>query len=115
MVAWILGIVASVSGAIIVFFLTKLSNKLGKFMEEQREQNAKNNEFYRSMQRAEINRYFRIVVEQNKPISPEELAHLEKCYEAYHANGGNGVGTIMYQRICEYAKLVTQVVDETSK
>ena len=109
MVSWILGIVASVLSALVIVILRKLSKNLSEFITEQRAQNKRNNEFQRSMQRAEINRYFRIVVEQGNPISPEELTHLQSCYQAYHGNGGNGVGTIMYERICEHAKLVTQV------
>ena len=112
MAAYILGILASILSGVVVFLLKKLSDSFTKFMTEQKAQNKRNNEFYRSMQRAEINRYFRIVVEQGYPVSPEELTHLEKCYQAYHENGGNGVGTIMYERICEHAKLVTQVVKE---
>ena len=107
--AWILGIIASVLSAIIVVILRKFGKDLSDFITEQKAQNVKNNEFQRSMQRAEIIRYFRIVVEQGQPISPEELEHLNKCYDAYHGNGGNGVGTIMYERICERVKLVTQV------
>ena len=112
---WILGILASILSAVIVVVLRNLSKTLSNFINEQREQNKLDNEFRRSMQRAEINRYFRIVVEQGNPVSPEELTHLENCYKAYHKNGGNGVGTIMYQRICEYAKLVTQVTDVEPK
>ena len=107
--AYILGILASVLSALVVFLIKKLSDNFAKFVTEQRAQNQRNNEFQRSMQRAEINRYFRIVVEQGSPISPEELKHVTKCYEAYHDNGGNGVGTIMYERICEHSRLVTQV------
>lgn len=74
---------------------------------EQRESIKATREFERSMQRAEINRYFRIVVEQGLPVSPEELTHLESCYEAYHAHGGNGTGTLMYERIREHARIET--------
>jgi len=109
MAAYILGIIASVLSALIVVILKNVSKELADFITEQKAQNKRNNEFQRSMQRAEINRYFRIVVEQGNSISPEELAHVTRCYDAYHANGGNGVGTIMYERICEYSNIVTQV------
>jgi len=109
MAAYILGILASVLSAVVLAILKKVSDSLSGFIAEQKAQNKRNNEFQRSMQRAELNRYFRIVVEQGNPVSPEELSHVTSCYNAYHENGGNGVGTIMYERICEYAKLVTEV------
>lgn len=66
----------------------------------------------RSQQRAEIVRYFRIVVENGDPITMEEMEHLDACYNAYHANGGNGTGTLMYEKIKEHVHLVTKFTDE---
>ena len=86
-----------------------------KLARDMRASNKATRAFERSMQRAELNRYFRIVVEQGNAISPEELSHLESCYKAYHENGGNGVGTLMFERICEYARLVTQVKEVTDE
>ena len=106
---WILGILASVLGTLMVTSLLYLVKKLNTFAKEQRASNERTRRFERSMQRAEINRYFRIVVEQGNPISPEELSHLESCYKAYHEDGGNGVGTLMWERIYEHVKLVTTV------
>ena len=82
---------------------------LASFVKEQRRANRANTEFQRSQQRAEIMRAFQRHVEDGKAISPDELAHLEACYEAYHANGGNGTGTLMYERIKEHAVLVTRI------
>ena len=81
--------------------------KLAKERQEQAEERAM--EFRRSMQRAEIIRYFRIVVEQGNPITTEELSHVNAAYESYHGDGGNGTGTIMYEKIMEHVKLITIV------
>jgi len=80
---------------------------LKKFIKEQRKANEANKMFIRSMQRAEIVRYFRIVVEQGIPITPAEMEHVDRCYESYHESGGNGVGTIMYEKIIEHLRLTT--------
>ena len=109
---WFFGVVATVLSSVTVLAIGALGKMLTGFVREQRGVNEANAAFQRSMQRAEIMRYFRIVVEQGNPISPEELTHLESCYKAYHDNGGNGVGTLMYERICEHARLVTQVKSE---
>ena len=85
---------------------------LAKFVKEQREANSRNAESLKSMQRAELTRYFRMVIEERKPVSVEEMQHLEKCYEAYRANGGDGTGALMYERIRENAVIVTKVDDE---
>lgn len=84
---------------------------LAKFVKEQREANSRNAESLKSMQRAELTRYFRMVIEERKPVSMEEMQHLEKCYEAYRANGGDGTGALMYERIRKYAVIVTKVDD----
>ena len=42
-------------------------------------------------------------------VVPHEMEHLEACYGAYHANGGNGTGTLMYERIKKCAVIVTKV------
>ena len=82
-----------------------------RFIKEQREVNEANRRFIRSMQRAEIIRYFRIVVEQGQPITSEEMDHLHDCYNAYHDSGGNGSGTFMYKKIIAHARLVTTAKD----
>ena len=84
---------------------------LARFVKEQRKANKLNADSIRSMQRAEIARYFRVVVEEHKPVTIEELEHLDKCYNAYHEGGNNGVGTLMYERIKEHALIVTRVED----
>lgn len=81
---------------------------LVNFAKKQKVANNANKVFIRSMQRAEIIRYFRTVVEQGNPISPEEMEHLTACYESYHGNGGNGTGTFMYKKILEHVKMVTE-------
>ena len=109
---WLFGVLGTVLSGITVAAIGIIGKMLMTFIKEQRSENERSKQFERSMQRAEIIRYFRIVVEQGMPISPEELSHLESCYEAYHENGGNGVGTLMYERVREHAKLITQVAKE---
>lgn len=84
-----------------------LGRTLLAFMREQREANRANAMANRSMQRDVIYRYFRTVVEEGKHVTPEEFAHVEECYSAYHANGGNGAGTLMFEKIRENAVIDT--------
>lgn len=77
------------------------------FAREQREANRANALANRSMQRDVLYRYFRTVVEEQKHITPEEFSHVEECYTAYHANGGNGAGTLMFEKIRELAVIDT--------
>lgn len=78
-----------------------------RFVKDQRAVNEANRNFIRSQQRAEIVRYFRIVVEQGQPITIEEMDHITSCYASYSANGGNGTGKLMYERIQEFACIAT--------
>ena len=108
----VLSIAASVIAGIVLAALLWILRVLRSFIKEQREQNEAQRQFMRSQQRAEIVRYFRIVVESGDPITIEEMEHLDAGYNAYHSNGGNGTGTLMYERIKEHAHLVTQISDE---
>ena len=107
MVAWIIGVAASVLSGSLLAAVMWLVRTLNAFIKEQREENENNKRFIRSAQRAEIIRYFRIVVEQGNPITPEELSHLTECYETYHANGGNGSGTVMFNKILDHVYIIT--------
>lgn len=82
------------------------------FIKRQNAVNKANKEFQRSQQRAEIMRAFQRHVEDGRPMTPDELEHLEDCYKAYHASGGNGTGTFMYERIKKYAVLVTRAEED---
>lgn len=75
----------------------------------------RNRDFEMSMQWAEIVRAFQRHVEDGKPMTLEEMAHLDACYEAYHANGGNSTGTMLYERIKEHAKIVTKIDESNMK
>ena len=97
----------SVIGGVTLAAILGMWAMLLRFIKEQRKVNETNKMFIRSMQRAEIVRYFRIVVEQGNPITPTEMEHITSCYEAYHENGGNGTGTLMFNRISEYVRLMT--------
>lgn len=98
-----------ISTTLLAAVITGMWVFLAKMARQQKEANSRTRDFEKSMQRAEIIRYFRIVVEQGKPISPEELNHLDSCYKAYHALGGNGTGTVMYNKIMENVKIVTSI------
>ena len=89
------------------FCVSGLMAYLVKFVREQREANLKNAIANISMQRDVLYRYFRIVVEQGVHITPEEFEHVAQCYSAYHQNGGNEMGTMMWERIKEHAVIDT--------
>ena len=82
------------------------------FIKRQNAVNAANKAFQRSQQRAEIMRAFQRHIEDGHPMTPDEMEHLEDCYKAYHASGGNGTGTFMYERIKRYAVLVTRAEED---
>ena len=79
------------------------------FIKEQRQVNEANRQANCSMQREVIYRMFRDHVERGEPMAPHELDHLNEVYGAYHANGGNGTATLMYERIKEFARISTDV------
>ena len=85
-----------------------LFRRLTRFETAQREANALNAKSIRSIQSAELMRMFERVVEDGKPVTIEELEHVESCYRAYHASGGNGTGTMLYERILDNAYVVTK-------
>ena len=80
---------------------------LTKFVREQKVVNIANAEANRSMQRDVLYRYFHKAVELREPLTPEEYKHVNDCAEAYRLNGGNGAGTVMWDRIREYAVIDT--------
>ena len=84
---------------------------LGKFVHEQREVNKANVLAQRSMQRDVIYRYFHKAVELGQALTPEEYKHVTDCASAYEADGGNGTGTLMYERIKEYARIETGLTE----
>ena len=92
-----------------------LLKKVVELSNAMREADKRNREFEMSMQWAEIVRAFQRHVEDGKPISLEEMEHLDKCYEAYHASGGNSTGTLLYERIKTHAKIITKVDAEEIK
>lgn len=85
---------------------------LVQFVNKQKKVNEANKVFMRSMQRAQITHAFQRHVEDGHPITIEEMEHLDACYRAYHEHGGNGTGTLMWERIHEHAKLVTHINEE---
>lgn len=103
-----LEIVSIILTAVIGIVVTGLAKQLTSFIKEQRSVNEANAMANRSLQRDVIYRYFRIVVEQGDPITPEEFDHVSRCYKAYAANGGNDTGTLMWRKIQEHVKLITK-------
>ena len=97
---------ATLTAAIIALCKTVISMR-----KEQRENTHQMKLSIMSMQKAEMLRIFQRVVEDRKPITLEELEHLETCYKAYHANGGNGTGTVLYNKIVECACVKTRTGD----
>ena len=104
-----MNVMENVVNLILAAMISGLWAYLVRFVKEQRKANKLNADSIRSMQRSEITRYFRLIVEERKPVTVEEMEHLEKCYTAYHDNGGNGTATLMYERIKEHAIIVTRV------
>ena len=98
------GVLTTLIGAL----LLALFRRLTRFEKDQRRANKLNAESIQSMQRAELMRMFERVVEDNKPVTIEEMEHVEACYQAYHESGGNGTGTWLYDRIRENAYVVTR-------
>jgi hypothetical protein len=85
---------------------------LVRFANEQRAVNQANVLAQRSMQRDVIYRYFHKSVELGQALTPEEFKHVTDCASAYEANGGNGTGSVMYERIKAHAKITTGRMDE---
>lgn len=102
-----LEIVSLVLTTVVGLAVGGLYKLMTNFIKEQHKVNKANMLASRSMQRDVLFRYFRIVVEQGVSITPEEFNHIERCYTAYHENGGNGSGTLMWERIKENVKIDT--------
>ena len=105
-------IVGTVMRAVIGVMVGAMWAYLVAFIKEQRAENKRNAEFRHSMELAEITRMFQRAVEDKKPITFE---HLDATYKAYHGDGCNGAGTLMYERIREFAKVVTKVDEDSYK
>ena len=103
----VLEVASLVLTTVIGLVVGNLYKRFVDFVGEQREVNRANELAYRSIERDVLYRYFHYVVERGEGITPEEFEHVKRCYEAYHANGGNGAGTLMFERIVEYAKIET--------
>ena len=102
-----LEIISIALNAVIVAAVTALTTSFRSFAKEQRDVNKANAEANRSMQRDVLYRYFHKAVELGEPLTPEEFKHVSDCANAYQANGGNGTGTVMWDRIREFAKIDT--------
>jgi len=109
-----ISVLETVIGGVTLAAVLGLWSTMLVFIKRQTAINKANKDFIHSQQRAEIMRAFQRHVEDGKPITPEEMEHLDKCYEAYHKDGCNGTGTFMYERTKQYAVLVTRAEDKTA-
>ena len=100
---------------LITVVVVPLLKKVIDLSRDMHDADKRNREFEMSMQWSEIVRAFQRHVEDGKPISLEEMEHLDKCYEAYHANGGNSTGTLLYERVKANARIVTKVEEDEQK
>ena len=55
----------------------------------------------RTLLRSHIVDAYDVYVLGDKPMSVERRQELDSCYQAYHALGGNGTGTGLYEEICK--------------
>ena len=107
-----LDVLALVLTTLIGLVVTGMYTQMRDFFDEQREVNKANVLAQRSMQRDVIYRYFHKAVELKQPLTPEEFKHVTDCANAYNANGGNGTGTVMYDRIRDFAIIDTGRTDD---
>lgn len=103
----IMEIVSLILSTVIGLAVTAIYRHLAAFIKDQHEVNEANRLANRSMQRDVLFRYYKIIVEQGTPVTPEEFSHIEQCYSAYHENGGNGTGTLMWEKIHECVRIDT--------
>lgn len=93
--------------SVIGLFVAALWGMMVGFIKEQRKVNRANIKANRSLQEAQLIALFHKVVELQEEITIEEFNAGKECYDAYHANGGNGAGTQMWERIKECARIRT--------
>ena len=93
--------------SVIGLFVAALWGMMVGFIKEQRKVNRANIKANRSLQEAQLIALFHKVVELQEEITIEEFNAGKECYDAYHANGGNGAGTQMWERIRECARIRT--------
>ena len=93
--------------SVIGLFVAALWGMMVGFIKEQRKVNRANINANRSLQEAQLIALFHKVVELQEEITIEEFNAGKECYDAYHANGGNGAGTQMWERIRECARIRT--------
>ncbi len=104
-------IINLIVSTVVAFVASGTCASFVKFAREQREVNKANVLAQRSMQRDVIYRYFHKAVELGQPLTPEEFKHVTDCANAYEVNGGNGTGTVMYDRIREHARIETGLAE----
>ena len=114
MSVFILQIVEGVFIGVLTAAIIALCKLMFSMRAEQRTTSDKMQMSILSMQKAEILRMFQRIVEDGKPVTLEEMEHLEHCYNAYTAAGGNGTGALLYNRILEYAVIKTKSKEDTN-
>ena len=93
--------------SVIGLFVAALWGMMVGFIREQRKVNRANAKANLSLQQVQLIALFNKVVERKEEITIEEFNAGKECFDAYHANGGNGAGTQMWERIKECARIRT--------
>ena len=104
-----IAIVESIVSGLLLAALLGSWSVFRRFIREQRELNYLMSESIASMQREVIIRAFQRHIEDGKPMSVEEMDHLDACYEAYTASGHDGTARILYEKTKHYAVMTTKV------
>ena len=103
-----MNIIVGAAATVLAAAMVGVFAQLRSFISEQRKVNEANELSNRSIQRAEIYRMFNRYVESGEAMPPYEMDLLETVYGAYHANGGNGTCTVMYDKLREHARISTE-------
>ena len=90
-------IVQAVMGVIIAI-LTGSYNKLAKRLKLKESENEAIKKGVREVLHLQLYKECQELLEAGS-VAPEDLKNVEKIYENYHALGGNGTGTALYERI----------------
>lgn len=104
-----ISVIEGVLTAVVVAMLTGMWAMLAKFIKEQKATNEANRKANRAMQKSMLLQAFHRVVELGEPLTDDEFQVAKDCYEAYHANGGNGTGTVMWESVEKCVEITTGI------
>ena len=101
-----LSIINLAVSAAIGCIVTAMWSRLVKFADEQREVNRNNAHANRALQKQTLYSIYD-KVKRGDELTPWEFDMAKDCYTAYHANGGNGTGTRMWEFVESTASITT--------